>query len=278
MTTRQEPMAGTQSVLRALAMLEAFTDEQPAWTATDLAEAIGLNRTTTYRLLTALESMELVARDPATETYRLGSGLIALGSRAQRANSVREIGRAELEQLADMTGETATLEIPSGAEMVIIEEIPGEFVTSGSQHIGSRWPIYATSTGKAILSLATQAELANLLPESWPAVTPRTITSREALRADLAKSARRGYAVAAQELELGFIAIGAPVQSATGEPVAAISVGATEVRMTPKRIEEIGRLVQQAAARISHQLGYRPSSNATATTRSRKSGAIAHEQ
>lgn len=278
MTTRQEPMAGTQSVLRALAMLEAFTDEQPAWTATDLAEAIGLNRTTTYRLLTALESMELVARDPATETYRLGSGLIALGSRAQRANSVREIGRAELEQLADMTGETATLEIPSGAEMVIIEEIPGEFVTSGSQHIGSRWPIYATSTGKAILSLATQAELANLLPESWPAVTPRTITSREALRADLAKSARRGYAVAAQELELGFIAIGAPVQSATGEPVAAISVGATEVRMTPERIEEIGRLVQQAAARISHQLGYRPSSNATATTRSRKSGAIVHEQ
>lgn len=257
MTTRPEPMAGTQSVLRALALLDAFTDDQPTWTATDLAEAISLNRTTTYRLLTALESMELVVRDPDSETYRLGSGLIALGSRAQRANSVREIGRIELEQLADGTGETATLEIPSGAEMVIIEEIPGEFVTSGSQHIGSRWPIYATSTGKAILSLATPEELAGLLPESWPAVTPRTITTREALRADLAGSVRRGYAVAAEELELGFIAVGAPVRSVTGEPVAAISVGATVVRMSPERIDEIGRMVRQAAARISHQLGYR---------------------
>ncbi len=271
-------MAGTQSVLRALAMLEAFTDEQPAWTATDLAESIGLNRTTTYRLLTALESMELIARDPATDMYRLGSGLIALGSRAQRANSVREIGRAELEQLAEATGETATLEIPSGAEMVIIEEIPGEFVTSGSQHIGSRWPIFATSTGKAILSTATQAELAELLPESWPAVTPQTITSREALTADLAETVRRGYAVAAGELELGFIAIGAPVRTAAGEPVAAISVGATAVRMTPERIDEIGHLVQQAAARISHQLGYRQPPSATAAARSRKREAVTHEQ
>lgn len=275
MTTRPEPMAGTQSVLRALAMLEAFTDEQPAWTATDLAEAIGLNRTTTYRLLTALESMELVVRDPETETYRLGSGLIALGSRAQRANSVREIGRTELEQLADATGETATLEIASGAEMVIIEEIPGDFVTSGSQHIGSRWPIYATSTGKAILALLPPKELAGLLPESWPAVTPRTITTQEALRADLAESARRGYAVAAEELELGFIAVGAPVRSAAGDPVAAISVGATVVRMSSERIDEIGLLVRQAAARISHQLGYRAAPSAR---HFRKREAMAHEQ
>ncbi len=77
-------MAGTQSIRRAVALLEAFGDDRPAWGVSDLAEAVELNRTTVYRLLTALESVEYVARDPATDTYRLGSGLIALGARAQR--------------------------------------------------------------------------------------------------------------------------------------------------------------------------------------------------
>ena len=65
---------------------------------------------------------------------------------------MRSVALAELSKLAEQTGETATLEIIQGREMVIIEEIPGEYVTSGSQHIGSRWPVYATSTGKAILA------------------------------------------------------------------------------------------------------------------------------
>lgn len=267
MTTRQEPMAGTQSVLRALAMLEAFTDDQPAWNVSDLAEAIGLNRTTTYRLLTALESMELIARDPETDLYRLGSGLIALGSRALRANSVRDVSRSELEQLAEITGETATLEIPSGAEMVIIEEIPGEFVTSGSQHIGSRWPIYATSTGKAILSFATEKELMDLLPSRLAKLTAHTLTSRHALQDDLVEIQRRGYAIANEELELGFVAIGSAVRNAAGDPVAAISVGATAVRMPPQRVVEIGQLVRDAAGRISHQLGFRPRMKHRSVTR-----------
>ena len=84
-------MAGTQSIRRAVALLEAFGDDRPAWSASDLAETVGLNRTTVYRLLTALESVEYVTRDPATDTYRLGSGLIALGARAQRANPARAV-------------------------------------------------------------------------------------------------------------------------------------------------------------------------------------------
>ncbi len=175
-TTRQEPMAGTQSVLRALAMLDAFTDERPAWTVTELADAVGLNRTTTYRLLTALESREYVARDETTDSYRLGSGLIALGGRALRANSVRAISQSELEALAEEMGETATLEILSGQDMVIIDEVPGDYVTSGSQHIGSRWPAYATSTGKAILAYLSADERRHILPNPMRPLTPATLT------------------------------------------------------------------------------------------------------
>lgn len=252
-----EPMAGTQTIRRAVTMLEAFTDERPSWNVSDLAERVGLNRTTVYRLLTALENAEYVRRDPVSDSYRLGSGLIALGGRAQRANPVRSVALPELEALAADTGETATLEILSGHEMVIIEEIPGEFVTSGSQHIGSRWPAYATSTGKAILSTLRAEELASALPRSLAPVTGKTINSPDRLRDCLVDIRRIGYAVAAEELELGFIAVGAPVLDATGRAVAAISLGGTRTRLTEARLPEIGARVRAAAERISHRLGYR---------------------
>lgn len=257
MNTPTEPMAGTQSIRRAVALLEAFTDGRPLWNASDLADRLKLNRTTTYRLLTALEGAEYVERDPATEHYRLGSGLIALGERAKRANSIRAVALPELERLAATTGETATLEIRHGAEMVIIEEIPGEFVTSGSQLIGSRWPLYATSTGKAILAALPAAERAEALVEPPVALTAKTITSARRLSESLREIDRAGYAVAAEELELGYVAVGAVVRDAAGRPVAAVSLGGTLTRMTAERIPQIGALVLAAAGRISHRLGYR---------------------
>lgn len=258
-------MAGTQSIRRAVALLEAFGDDRPAWSVSDLAEAVGLNRTTVYRLLTALESVEYVARDPATDTYRLGSGLIALGARAQRANPARELARPELEGLAAATGETATLELLSDREMIIIDEIPGAHVTSGSQHIGSRWPVYATSTGKAILAYLPPDELGRALSRAFRPLTEHTVTGRAPLVASLEHVQRDGYAVAAEELELGFVAVGAPLLDATGRPIAAISLGGTRTRLTDERVPEIGRLVRAAAGRISHQLGYRESLSADLT-------------
>jgi len=254
-------------------MLEVFSDERPAWAVGELAEALGLNRTTAYRLLTALERAEYVVRDPASETYRLGSGLIALGGRAQRANPVRELARPELEALAARTGETATLEIVSDEHMVIIDEIPGEYMTSGSfgwsRHVGTRWPVYATSTGKALLAHQPPVDRAHLIALPMRRLTERTLASSEALETCLEEVRRLGYAVAYEELELGFVAVGAPLLDAAGSPVAAISLGGTSARLTQERVPEFGRLVRAAAARISHQLGYR--GEATADTAERES-------
>lgn len=251
------PPAGAQSVMRAVAMLEAFTDDRPSWGAGELAAAVGLNRTTAYRLLTALESAELVSRDRVTDSYRLGSGLIALGARAQRANSVRAISLPELAKLAAITGESATLEVLSGREIVIIEEIPGEFVTSGSQHIGSRWPVYATSTGKAMLAHLPPEKLASLLAQPLPRLTEKTLTDAGRLGDCLEEIRALGYAVAADELEMGFIAVGAAIFDSNGQAIAAISLGGTNTRLTSERVPEIGEQVREAANRISYRLGYR---------------------
>jgi DNA-binding IclR family transcriptional regulator len=254
---KNEPYSGTQSVLRAVTMLEAFTDEKPAWHAGELAEATGLNRTTAYRLLTALESAEYVVRDPATDIYRLGSGLIVLGGRAQRANSVRAVSRSELEKLASLTGDTATLEVLVGREVVIIEEIPGEYLTSGKQEIGTRWPAHTTSTGKAILAHSSAEAIAAFLAVPLPPLTDRTITDAAQFARCLEEVCKKGYAAVNGELELGYVAVGAPVFDVQSNVPAAISIGGPNVRLTAQRIGEIGPLVREAAERISWQLGYR---------------------
>jgi DNA-binding IclR family transcriptional regulator len=249
--------SGTQAVRRAVALLERFSDERPSWTVTDLAEAVNLNRTTTYRLLTALASADLVTRDVAGDSYRLGSNLIALGGRAQRANRLRPLVQSELVHLVETTGETATLEILTGWEMLIVEEVVSDRLLSCSQSIGTRWPVYATSTGLALLAHLPEEQVKEVLAGSLRAITTKTETDAGRIRQKLAQVQQQGYAVLAEALELGYVAIAAPIFNHEGQPIATLSVGGPLVRLTTEMIEEIGRLLHEAAGRVSYQLGFR---------------------
>jgi DNA-binding IclR family transcriptional regulator len=252
-----EPYPGTQAVLRAIALLKAFSDEQPQLGLAELARMVGLNKTTTYRLLTALESQGLVARTPAGETYRLGPEVIALGGRALRASDLRSVSRAELMELARATGETATLEILVGQEVLVLDEVSGAHLVGATQYIGARWPAQATSTGKVLLAFLPEAEREKLLPQLLIQVTEQTITLAEALRQQLAVIRKQGYATAIEELEVGFSAIAAPIRNHDGQVVASLSINGPTTRLTPERLAEVVPLVVEAAGRVSTQLGFK---------------------
>ncbi|MGH2524927.1 MAG: IclR family transcriptional regulator [Anaerolineales bacterium] len=253
-----EPYPGTQAVLRAVALLKAFTDSQPELGLTELARTAGLNKTTTYRLLTALESEGMVARSSTTEAYRLGPEAIALGGRALRSNDLRTASHAELEALAEAVRETATLEVLADeGQVLILDEALGPFVVGNTQSIGTRWPAHATSTGKVLLAYLPKIKQEAALRGGLPRLTGKTIGSITALRRELARVREQGYATAVGELEAGFVAVSAPVFNHEGEVVAAISVGGPNARLTESRLPEIAGLVKQAATRISQRLGYR---------------------
>lgn len=249
------PYPGTQSVVRAISVLKAFTDEHPEWSLTPLAQELGLNKATTFRLLTALESEALLTRDPHSDKYRLGPAIVTLGGRALRANNLRDISHSELQALAAETNETASLEMLHGAEALVLDEVVGGHVMSGTQSIGARWPAHATSTGKALLAALSEERLRQLLPATLPAITSHTITDWDALLDDLATTRHRGYAIAREELEIGLLAIGAPIMNFDGETVAAISIAGPTSRLSGQRETEIGTLVCKYARRVSRQLG-----------------------
>lgn len=255
---KRQPYRGTQSVLRALAILNTFTDDQPEWSLTDLTKAVGLNRTTTYRLLTALESEGLVTRDPRNQIYRLGPGAVVLGGRARRANPLRKISRPELIKLSEDTGETATLDILDGSYTLTLAEVEGRYVMGMMSSVGSRWPAHASSTGKVLLAHLSADRLANTLEQPLRQLTAHTITNLSRLRQQLAQVREQGYATASDELELGYSDVAAPIFDQEDQVIAALAVGGATMRMTGDKRAAVAKLVRESARRVSRQLGYWP--------------------
>lgn len=253
--------SGTQAVLRAIALLKTFGGSRSEWGLTELAAELGLHKTTVFRLLGALVDEGFVARDAVHQTYRLGPALIGLGTRAGRATGLYAAAHPVLEALADDTGETATLEVLAGSEVLILDEVAGHFLLGSAPEIGMRWPAHATSTGKVLLAAARFAADVHGTPAAPPVparlarLGPGTITSHAQLDRELAAVWRRGYAVANEEIERGYVAIGAPVHDARGAVVAAISVGGPKTRLSRARIAQLAPLVRQAAGRVSYRLG-----------------------
>lgn len=250
------PYPGTQAVLRAVDLLKAFSPERPERSLSDLAGAAGLNRTTAYRLLSALQSEGMVERDGSS--YRLGPEIMALGARAASSSHLRTAGRAEIEALAERTGETVTVEVLVGRDVLILDEAIGRHRVGTVPSLGTRWPAHTTSTGKVLLAHAPEAQLADFLATPLHRLTPRSITAQAAFRRELLKVRTRGYATSIEEVELGFVALSVPIHAAGGVAVAALSVGGPRGRFGTDRVTTLATELPSVALRISRRLGHQP--------------------
>lgn len=248
-------LPGTQAVRRALSLLKAFTAEQPQRSLADLARSLRLNKTTAFRLLQALEAEGLVARTVEGEAYQLGPELITLAGRARGSQELRAAARPELEALARSTRETASLEVLVGHDALVLDEAMGGYRIGAQPSVGERWPAHAASTGKVLLAHLPEERLEAALGAAWPQLTPRTVSGAEGLRRALARVREKGFATAIEELEPGYVAVGAPVRDASGAVVAALSVGGPKARMGSERLLACTRQVVASARRVSARLG-----------------------
>jgi DNA-binding IclR family transcriptional regulator len=247
------PSTSIQSIERAAVLLRAVAAASgPDATATALAEKVGLNRTTTWRILTTLEHQRLVNRDPTTNTYSLGFALIDLAGQAGGEALVRS-ARAVLRHLAAESGETAALALVRDAVLTYVAEVTAGAVVAAGWH-GRSVSLHATSTGKVLLAWSDPEDLRLLLrlPRGGrlPRHTPTTITSLTALEKELAQARVRGYAVCRGEFESSAWGVSAPVLDLAGRPVAVVSVWGPSERLTAGRFEALGSLAVKAAREI----------------------------
>ena len=239
--------ARIQSIDRAVELLAAVASAPEAATAPALADRCGLNRSTAWRILATLEHHGLVERDPATNRYSLGFGVLRLAAAAGHEPLVR-LAHALLRRLADATGETVNLAVARRLELVYADQVQARQVMAPNW-LGHPVPLHATSTGKAFLAALPATELDALLRPGLERFTETTITSVDALRSELAAVRARGFAASHGELEPALWGVSAAARDAEGRPAAVLSVWGSEARVRP-RIEELGGLVAVAAGEL----------------------------
>ncbi len=243
-----------QSVERAAVLLRAVAAASgPEASATALAEAVGLNRTTTWRILSTLENQRLVMHDKETGSYSLGFGLIDLAGQAGSAALVAA-ARLVLQHLAAEARETAALAMVRGGVLTYVAEASaGAVVAAGWQ--GREVAVHATSTGKVLLAFSHPADIPLLLGVArgrrLPRYTPSTITSMTSLEKELAMTRESGYAVCRGEFESTAWGVSAPVLDVAGRPVAVVSVWGPSDRLTEDRFEALGKLAIAGASAIA---------------------------
>ncbi len=217
----------------------------------------GLHRSTTHRILMALEYNELIKQNPDTSRYFLGIKLFKLGHQAASQLNLREVSRPFLSRLMSETQETVHLAILDDDQVLYLDKVEGAHALRMPSRVGRHIPIYCASLGKAMLSCLDDHEVRKILrKQTVKPFTANTIKNGDQLLAELRLVRKRGFAVDNEEIEIGLRCVGAPIRDYTGCMVGAISVAAPSARLAEKRIPTIGRRVMVIAGEISEKLGY----------------------
>ncbi len=239
------PPQGAQAALRAIRLLKLFTPERREMSLGDVSQIAGLNKTTTHRLLRALQSEAMIDQNSATGLYRLGPGLMALGVQALSSSDLRLRVRPMLKRLAKDSGETVTLEVPIDDSMLILDEVTGDHVIGAGGNVGTRWPLHATSTGKVVIAFDDSGILR--LGEVLQSLTKNTIVDHGVLERQLGSIRRRGFAESVDELEDGFSGVAAVIRGGLGEVLGALSICGPTQRLTSARRARLGASLRVAS-------------------------------
>lgn len=260
-STLKEPRF-SQSLERGLAILCCFSPERPVMGIVDLAEELGMSRSTTHRYVITLAALGYLEQGPGRK-YRLGLRVTGLGLSAMSGTGLREHAHDDLQELCQRTGFTVGLAVLDGPEIMLLDRMRGSRrALHGSEPgiaAGSRVPAYCTAAGKLLLAFLPERSQRELIAElQLEKHGPNTIRSKSALRRELAQIRADGLAVDDQEFLEGLFAIAAPLRSDAGDVVAAIALTAHSKTIgLPDLIDALGPHLISTADRISARLGYR---------------------
>jgi DNA-binding IclR family transcriptional regulator len=244
-----------RAVERALDILLCFTAEHPDLSLTQIAERVGIHKSTAHRLLATLESRRFVSRYPSNGTYHLGLRFIEMASVVLEASDLRRWARPYLERLAAESGETVDLAVLDGTSVVYLDVVQSPQPVKIAAQVGRRLPVTCTATGKAFLAHMPESEVRVLLEAGLPKYTDLTMLSPEELLEDLAQTRQRGFAISVQEFEKDINAVAAPLLDAGQSPVAAVAIVGPSYRLAEQRMLDLGQLVCQTTQAMVRESG-----------------------
>jgi len=240
--------------MRALSILDRFA-EREEWGFTDLCEAVGLPKSTAFRIVSTLEAAAYLEKRPVTGHYGPGSKLRRLENVLLRVEPLRWAALPPLQDLARQTEETAHIGVLYQGDSVTVQIVEGSHSVRMHSAVGKRAPAHCSALGKTFLAYFTDVELDEFVDRfGLRMLTACTITDPGRLRTHLRDVRRRGWAVDNEELEDGLRCVAVPIAEPPAPPFAAVSISGPASRLSASRDEQIAHVLQQTARKIAGML------------------------
>jgi IclR family transcriptional regulator, KDG regulon repressor len=244
----------SQTLDRALRIL-GYVGEKPRRIG-EIAEFLDVHHSTALRFLHTLRKHGFVHEMP-DHRYRLGSAMFRLGFQALDGIELRSVARPFMEKLGAAVGETVHLGALEDGGVVYIDKVEADHRVRLVSRIGAVGAIHATGVGKGILAFLPEDKRHALLElRELKKFTNNTLTTVEALEADLARSRERGYALDDEENEPGIHCVSAPILSGDGEVVGSMSVSTPISRVDDDTLLSFVPALLEATEGTSRQLGW----------------------
>ncbi|RFU22829.1 IclR family transcriptional regulator [Geodermatophilus marinus] len=241
-----------QSIERAAAVLELLSTAPAEMGVTELAESLGLAKSTTHGIVRTLCEVGLVEQDPGTGRYRVGRGLAELGGAPVDVHQLRSLAANWLDGLAVRAAESVRLAVPEAGRVVVVHHVFRPDDSRQVLEVGTERPAHACALGKVLLANGGQ------LASDFTPFTRRTVTDARRLATELTAVRHRGWAVEVEERVTGEAGVARPVRGRGGRVVAAAGVTGTPERLLgrdgaphPWLLEQLADAVRAVSAELA---------------------------
>lgn len=244
------------AINRAFLVIELLAKTDAGLTISEIHRILKLPLSSAATILYTLESLGYLEREETTNKYTLGVRLLSFSRKI--ADQLNLVGRCQslLEELVQESSLTGHLAVRRGGDLICVARIPGPGMIQVSSYVGMRWPVHASAVGKALLAFLPAEECARVLANvDLRSVTPHTVTSVSALKAQFRKFREVGYSWEISESELGVACIAAPVFGPGQEVIAAISLVGSTQQISKANRRNLGLLVRRYGELMSAKLG-----------------------
>lgn len=248
--SEENPDIKVKSLVKAIKVLECFSSQKPSLGISELSNMTGYNKATVYNIASTFSALGYLSQDPTTQRYRLGLKFLHFSYIINSNITLSTVMEPYLQKIADVTQETVYLAIPYEDKVLYLDTR-----TPNPQFrrtiLGEKAAMYCTGLGKCILAFTSPSKRP-YLPETFPAYTVNTITTKEKLMEELEHIRQKGYALDNMEHEFGVSCIAVPLFGQSHEIIGAVSVSGPSLRFNEKSIETIFTSLKQILEEVQY--------------------------
>lgn len=244
----EKPTSKVKSLAKALRVLECFANDKPELGVTEIGRMLGLQKSSVHNIVSTYEDLGYLQQNQETGKYYLGVKLLQFSYIINNHMGLRKFFLPYLQEIANKVNEAVYFGIPHNGDVLYIENLTPSSSITARNILGEHAPMYCTGLGKAMLAFLPEEEQEKALDRPLIPFTENTITTREALYADLAEIRRRGYAIDNMEHEYGVSCVAIPVFGVDRRIVAAVSASAPSPRFTADVLTQNAKIMREILA------------------------------